>query len=61
MTTVHSLERSRQSSIREWLNVVAPHAAYISFTKGSVDGPLDIAPRCGMAGHSDLDDLPPTH
>ncbi len=43
MTTLHSLERSRQSSIRELLNVVAPHAAYISFTKGSVDGLLEIS------------------
>ncbi|MBN1373215.1 MAG: cation-translocating P-type ATPase [Anaerolineaceae bacterium] len=43
MTTLHSLERSRQSSIRELLNVVAPQAVYISFTKGSVDGLLDIS------------------
>jgi len=43
MTTLHSLERSRQSSIRELLSVVAPQAAYLSFTKGSVDGLLDIS------------------
>jgi Ca2+-transporting ATPase len=43
MSTLHSLEHSQQSSIRELLKVVAPNAAYISFTKGSVDGLLDIS------------------
>lgn len=43
MTTVHSLERSQQSSIRELVSVVAPGAALISFTKGSVDGLIEIS------------------
>lgn len=43
MTTLHSLARSEQSAIRMLLNVVAPQAAYISFTKGAVDGLLDVA------------------
>ncbi len=43
MTTLHALERSKQSAIRDLLDVVAPQAAYISFTKGSVDGLLDIS------------------
>jgi Ca2+-transporting ATPase len=43
MTTVHSLERSQQSAIRELIQAVAPQAGYISFTKGSVDGLIDIS------------------
>ncbi len=43
MTTLHSIEKSKQSAIRELLDVVAPKAAYISFTKGAVDGLLDIS------------------
>jgi Ca2+-transporting ATPase len=43
MTTLHSIEKSKQSAIRELLDVVAPSAAYISFTKGAVDGLLDVA------------------
>lgn len=43
MTTLHSLENSQQSAIRELLDVAAPYAQYISFTKGSVDGLLDIS------------------
>jgi Ca2+-transporting ATPase len=43
MTTLHSIEKSQQSAIRELLDVVAPQAAYISFTKGAVDGLLEIA------------------
>jgi P-type Ca2+ transporter type 2C len=43
MTTLHNLARSEQSAIRELLEVVAPQAAYISFTKGSVDGLLDVS------------------
>ncbi len=43
MTTLHSLVKSRQSAIRELLDVVAPDAAYISFTKGAVDGLLDVS------------------
>lgn len=43
MSTLHNLEHSKQSSIRELLNVVAPQADYISFTKGSVDGLLEIS------------------
>ncbi|GAB4496941.1 MAG: cation-translocating P-type ATPase [Anaerolineales bacterium] len=43
MTTLHSLARSEQSAIRELLNVVAPNAAYISFTKGAIDGLLEIS------------------
>ncbi len=43
MTTLHSLANSERSEIRELLQVVAPKAAYISFTKGAVDGLLDIS------------------
>ncbi len=43
MTTLHSIEKSQQSAIRELLDVVAPQAAYISFTKGAVDGLLEIS------------------
>ncbi len=43
MTTLHSLANSERSEIRELLQVVAPQAAYISFTKGAVDGLLDIS------------------
>jgi P-type Ca2+ transporter type 2C len=43
MTTLHSLERSRQSAIQNLIAVVAPQAQYISFTKGSVDGLLEIS------------------
>jgi P-type Ca2+ transporter type 2C len=43
MTTVHKLEHSQQSAIRELLEVAAPNAKFISFTKGSVDGLLDIS------------------
>ncbi len=43
MTTLHSLLKSEQSAIRELLQKVAPSAAYISFTKGAVDGLLDIS------------------
>jgi P-type Ca2+ transporter type 2C len=50
MTTVHSLEKSQQSSIRQLLNVVAPDAEYISFTKGSVDGLLDISSHIWEGG-----------
>lgn len=50
MTTLHSLERSEQSAIRELLDVVAPKAAYISFTKGSVDGLLDVSTHVWEGG-----------
>lgn len=43
MTTLHTLANSQQSAIRELLNVVAPNAAYISFTKGAIDGLLEIS------------------
>ena len=43
MTTIHSLEDSRQSAIRELIAAVAPGSPYIAFTKGSVDGLLDIS------------------
>ncbi len=43
MTTLHNLARSEQSAIRELLDVVAPYAAYISFTKGAVDGLLEVS------------------
>ncbi len=43
MTTLHSLAQSEQSAIRDLLNVVAPNAAFISFTKGAVDGLLEIS------------------
>ncbi len=43
MTTIHSLADSRQSAIRELITTVAPGALYIAFTKGSVDGLLDIS------------------
>jgi Ca2+-transporting ATPase len=43
MTTIHSLAHSQQSAIRELIEAVAPNAAYISFTKGSVDGLLEIS------------------
>ncbi|MDM7995002.1 MAG: cation-translocating P-type ATPase [Acidobacteriota bacterium] len=50
MTTLHSLARSEQSAIRELLDVVAPKAAYISFTKGAVDGLLDISTHVWESG-----------
>ncbi len=43
MTTVHSLAHSQQSSIRDLLSVVAPQATHMAFTKGAVDGLLEIA------------------
>ncbi len=43
MTTVHALQQSEQSAIHELIAVVAPGAPYLAFTKGSVDGLLDIA------------------
>ncbi len=42
MTTVHALQQSEQSAIQELIAVVAPDAPYIAFTKGSVDGLLEI-------------------
>jgi P-type Ca2+ transporter type 2C len=50
MTTVHSLEKSQQSAIRELISFVAPGAKYISFTKGSVDGLLDISSHIWEGG-----------
>ena len=43
MTTVHALAHSEESAIRELIAVVAPGAPYLAFTKGSVDGLLDIS------------------
>jgi len=43
MTTVHSLQQSEQSAIQELIATVAPGAPYIAFTKGSVDGLLEIS------------------
>lgn len=43
MTTIHTLEHSRQSAIRELVAAVAPGSKYLAFTKGSVDGLLDIS------------------
>lgn len=43
MTTLHSLLKNEQSAVRELLQQVAPNAAYISFTKGAVDGLLDVS------------------
>ena len=50
MTTVHALAESEQSAIRELIAIVAPNAPYIAFTKGSVDGLLDIASHVWMDG-----------
>lgn len=50
MTTVHALAHSEQSAIRELLAIVAPDAPYIAFTKGAVDGLLDIASHVWMDG-----------
>lgn len=43
MTTVHSLQQSEQSAIQELIATVAPGAPYIAFTKGAVDGLLEIS------------------
>jgi len=43
MTTIHALQQSEQSAIHELIAGVAPSAPYLAFTKGSVDGLLDIA------------------
>ncbi|GIK76045.1 MAG: ATPase [Chloroflexota bacterium] len=43
MTTLHNLEHSEHSAIQELLKAVAPRATHISFTKGSVDGLLDVS------------------
>ena len=43
MTTIHSLEDSRQSAMRELIAAVAPGSKTIAFTKGSVDGLLDVS------------------
>lgn len=43
MTTLHALEHSQQSAIRELIGAVAPDARWISFTKGAVDGLLEIS------------------
>ena len=43
MSTLHSLNHSEQSITRELLKVAAPKAAYISFTKGAVDGLLEVS------------------
>jgi Ca2+-transporting ATPase len=43
MTTIHTLEYSRQSAVRELITAVAPNSTYIAFTKGSVDGLLEIS------------------
>lgn len=50
MTTVHTLAHSEQSTIRELIAIVAPNAPYIAFTKGSVDGLLDISSHVWMDG-----------
>lgn len=50
MTTVHALAESEQSAIRELIAIVAPNTPYIAFTKGSVDGLLDIASHVWMDG-----------
>ncbi|MBX3016116.1 MAG: cation-translocating P-type ATPase [Caldilineaceae bacterium] len=43
MTTVHALAESEQSEIQTLIATVAPGAPYLAFTKGSVDGLLDIS------------------
>ena len=50
MTTIHSLQDSQQSAIRNLIAVVAPDAQYISFTKGSVDGLLEISTHVWESG-----------
>jgi len=54
MTTIHSLADSRQSAIHELITVVAPNAKYISFTKGSVDGLLDVSTHVWENGSRNL-------
>lgn len=50
MTTVHTLAESEQSAIRSLIALVAPNAPYIAFTKGAVDGLLDISSHVWMDG-----------
>ena len=50
MTTVHGLAHSEQSAVRELIAIVAPGAPYLAFTKGSVDGLLDISSHVWMDG-----------
>ena len=50
MTTVHSLANSRQSAVSDLVRAVAPGAAYLSFTKGSVDGLLDVSRHVWVDG-----------
>lgn len=50
MTTVHILAHSEQSAIHDLIAAVAPGAAYLAFTKGSVDGLLDIASHVWIDG-----------
>jgi Ca2+-transporting ATPase len=50
MTTVHDLSGSRQSAVSELVAAVAPGAPYLSFTKGAVDGLLDIASHVWVDG-----------
>lgn len=50
MTTIHALTESEQSAIRELIAIVAPNTPYIAFTKGAVDGLLDIASHVWMDG-----------
>ena len=58
MTTVHKVEHFQQSAIRELLAVVAPKAEFISFTKGSVDGLLEISTHVWDNGaHYPLSDV----
>ena len=43
MTTVHALEQDPHEVLTALVRTVAPHAQTIAFTKGSVDGLLDIS------------------
>jgi len=53
MTTVHDIANSQQLPVRELVNSIAPNARYISFTKGSVDGLLDVASHVWLDGHNE--------
>ena len=50
MTTVHALADSRHLVVGELVAAVAPGAPYIAFTKGSVDGLLDVSTHVWMDG-----------
>ncbi len=50
MTTVHSLANSEQSAVRALIATVAPGAAYLAVTKGSVDGLLDVSSHVWVDG-----------